>query len=62
MQTEQNIYMKFNVRKIIFASCQSVYGTSKETIITENHPQTPFNAYARSKQLIEKTIDLYVLN
>lgn len=51
--------MKFNVKKLIFASSAAVYGEPAYLPIDEDHPQHPISFYSLSKQTSEQYIKLY---
>ncbi len=45
-----------NVKKIVFCSTCSIYGTPKQVPMTEDHPQAPINPYASSKWMVERML------
>jgi UDP-glucose 4-epimerase len=45
-----------NVKKIVFCSTCSIYGTPKQVPMTEDHPQAPINPYATSKWMVERML------
>lgn len=45
-----------NVRKLIFSSSATVYGTPQHLPIKEEHPRDPVNPYGRSKFMIEEIL------
>ncbi|MGP3560031.1 NAD-dependent epimerase/dehydratase family protein [Geobacillus sp. BK01] len=51
--------VKYNVKKIIFASSCAVYGDAGDTSITESSPVRPTSFYAASKQMGELYIRLF---
>ncbi|WP_102348290.1 UDP-glucose 4-epimerase GalE [Bacillus sp. Marseille-P3661] len=54
---------KHNVRKMVFSSSATVYGTPESVPITEESPIRATNPYGRSKLMIEEILrDLYVSN
>jgi len=48
-----------DVDKIIFSSTAAVFGEPLETVITEDHPEKPINAYGESKLMFEKMLRWY---
>lgn len=52
---------EFGVKKIVFSSSATVYGTSKDMPISENAPLGAINPYGRTKLFIEEMLrDLFV--
>ena len=45
--------------KLINVSSSEVYGTSKETPMTENHPRNPLTPYAASKNSVDDIVSTY---
>lgn len=45
-----------NVKKIVFCSTCSIYGTPKQVPMTEDHLQAPINPYASSKWMVERML------
>ena len=45
-----------NVKKIVFCSTCSIYGTPKQVPMTEDHPQAPINPYSSSKWMVERML------
>ncbi len=48
------------VKKMLHFSTGGVYGKTKFTPTTEEHPHRPIDAYSRSKEMAEKVIQKYV--
>lgn len=44
------------VRHVIFSSTAATFGNPVETPITEDHPQTPINAYGETKLAVERAL------
>ena len=52
---------EFGVKKIVFSSSATVYGTSKDMPIKEQSPLGAINPYGRTKLFIEEMLrDLFV--
>ncbi|WP_144984533.1 UDP-glucose 4-epimerase GalE [Halomonas sp. C22] len=47
---------KYNVKKLVFSSSATVYGTPKELPIPETAPTSTINPYGQSKLLVEKIL------
>ncbi len=55
------VMTKFNVKKLVFSSSATVYGTATEMPLTEDMPLGAINPYGRTKLFIEEILrDLYV--
>lgn len=53
--------LKYNVKKMIFSSSATVYGSCRKMPITEDFPLAPTNPYGRTKLVIEEMLrDIYV--
>ena len=50
------VSQKYDVRRFIYASSSSVYGTREETNVTEDLPLEPLTDYSRYKALCEKVL------
>jgi len=52
---------KFNVKKMVFSSSATVYGSTKQLPISEDAPLSATNPYGRTKLMIEEILnDLYI--
>jgi UDP-glucose 4-epimerase len=47
------------IRKLVFSSSASVYGTPTETPILETHLKDPVNAYGETKLMLERVLSWY---
>jgi UDP-glucose 4-epimerase len=54
-----NAMQKNDIRKFIFSSTGTVYGTPKELPIPETHLKKPENPYAQSKLMVEQILHWY---
>ncbi|MED4300181.1 UDP-glucose 4-epimerase GalE [Geobacillus stearothermophilus] len=55
------VMQAYGVKKIVFSSSATVYGTSECVPISENFPLQPTNPYGRTKLMIEEILrDLYI--
>lgn len=50
---------QYGVKKFIFSSTGTVYGSPKEIPMSENHPKDPENPYAESKFTVERILRWY---
>ena len=48
---------KLNIKKIVFSSSATVYGTPSYLPYDEHHPLNPVNPYGKSKLIIEKILE-----
>lgn len=51
--------VKYNIRKIVFASSAAIYGNPKYLPIDEKHPATPLSFYGLSKYTAESYIRMF---
>jgi UDP-glucose 4-epimerase len=51
--------IKFNVRKVVYASSCAIYGTPQYVPIDEEHPLNSISPYGVSKQTVEKYLHAY---
>ncbi len=55
------VMKKFNVKKLVFSSSATVYGTPKRVPITEKFPSSAVNPYGRTKLMVEEILrDVHV--
>jgi UDP-glucose 4-epimerase len=55
------VMQAYGVKKIVFSSSATVYGTPERVPISENFPLQPTNPYGRTKLMIEEILrDLYI--
>lgn len=50
---------KYNIKKFIFSSTGTVYGTPEKQPLPESHSKNPENPYAESKLMVERILQWY---
>ncbi|TDJ82084.1 UDP-glucose 4-epimerase GalE [Campylobacter volucris] len=54
-----NVMLEHNIKNIVFSSTCATYGEPQYTPIDEHHPQSPINAYGRTKLMVEQIFKDY---
>jgi len=49
--------LRNGIRRLVFSSSAAVYGESRDSRISEDHPRSPLSPYGRSKLMIEQALE-----